>query len=111
MIKTSVKKLLSKAKVPIKSKMSTEEAYSILNTCSSKPKGTCYTTNKIVNTYDLQIVIPAYNVEKYIKECLDSVCGQHSKYNTLVTIINDGSTDKTGQILTDITSKNWGGGQ
>lgn len=111
MIKTSVKKLLSKAKVPIKSKMSTEEAYSILNTCSSKPKGTCYTTNKIVNTYDLQIVIPAYNVEKYIKECLDSVCGQHPKYKTLVTIINDGSTDKTGQILTDITSKNWGGSE
>lgn len=106
MIKTSVKKLLSKAKVPIKSKMSVEEAYSLLNTCSPKPKGICYTTNKIESAYDLQIIIPAYNAEKYIKDCLDSVCSQHSKYRTLVTVVNDGSTDETEHILAGIISKN-----
>lgn len=108
MIKTSVKKLLSKAKVPIKSKMSIEEAYSLLNACSPKPKGTCYTMNKIENTYDLQIIIPAYNAKQYIKDCLNSVCGQHSKYKTLVTVINDGSTDGTEHILAGITSENGG---
>lgn len=109
MIKTSVKKILSKAKVPIKSKMPIEEAYSFLNACSPKPKGTCFTTNKIKSTYDLQIIIPAYNAEKYIKDCLDSVCSQHSKYRTLVTVVNDGSTDETEHILAGITSENGGG--
>ena len=108
MIKTSVKKLLSKAKVPIKSKMSIGEAYSLLNACSPKPQGTCYTMNKIENTYDLQIIIPAYNAKQYIKDCLNSVCGQHSKYKTLVTVINDGSTDGTEHILAGITSENGG---
>ena len=111
MIKTSVKKLLSKAKVPIQSKMSIEEAYSLLNACSPKPNGTCYTMNKIENTYDLQIIIPAYNAEKYIKDCLDSVCSQHSKYRTLVTVVNDGSTDETEHILSGITSENGGGSE
>lgn len=111
MIKTSVKKILSKAKVPIKSKNSIEEAYSLLNACSPKPNGTCYTMNKIENTYDLQIIIPAYNAEQYIKDCLSSVCGQHSKYKTLVTVINDGSTDGTEHILADITSENGGGSE
>lgn len=108
MIKTSVKKMLSKAKVPIKSKMSIEEAYSLLNACRPRPNGTCYTINKIENIYDLQIIIPAYNAEKYIKDCLNSVCSQHSKYKTLVTVINDGSTDGTEHILTAITSENGG---
>ena len=108
MIKTSVKKLLSKAKVPIKSKMSIEEAYSLLNAYSPRPNGTCYTTNRIESVYDLQIIVPAYNAEKYIKDCLDSVCNQHSKYRTLVTVINDGSTDGTEHILAGITSENGG---
>ena len=111
MIKTSVKKLLSNAKVPIKSKMSIEEAYLLLNTYSPRPNGTCYTTNRIENTYDLQIIIPVYNAEKYIKDCLDSVCSQHSKYKTLVTVVNDGSTDETEHILTGITSGDGGGSE
>lgn len=91
--KNKREKILSKAKVPIKSKMSIEEAYSLLNACSPKTNETCYIMNKIENTYDLQIIIPAYNAEQYIKDCLSSVCGQHSKYKTLVRVINDGSTD------------------
>ena len=105
------KKILSKAKVPIKSKMSIEEAYSHLNACSPRPNGTCYTMNKIENAYDLQIIIAAYNTEQYIKDCLNSVCGQHSKYKTLVTVINDGSTDGTEHILAGITSENRGGSE
>ena len=65
--------------------------------------------NKIENAYDLQIIIAAYNTEQYIKDCLNSVCGQHSKYKTLVTVINDGSTDGTEHILAGITSADRGG--
>ncbi|MBK1992427.1 glycosyltransferase family 2 protein [Campylobacter sp. 2018MI35] len=39
------------------------------------------------------VVIPIYNVEKYLKECLDSVINQTYK-NLQVILVNDGSTDK-----------------
>ena len=55
---------------------------------------------KIENTdYDLHIIVPAYNVEKYIDECLKSILQQKTKYNIFITVVNDGSTDKTGEKL------------
>ncbi|MDP2452513.1 MULTISPECIES: glycosyltransferase family 2 protein [unclassified Kaistella] len=43
------------------------------------------------------IIIPVFNVEKYIKECLDSVINQ--KFNDFeVILVNDGSTDKSASI-------------
>lgn len=44
----------------------------------------------------LSIIIPAYNLEKHIYGCLSS-CVNHS--NTEVIVIDDGSTDRTGQIV------------
>ena len=49
--------------------------------------------------YDLQIIIPAYNAEKYIEKCLNSILSQKTQYTYVITVINDGSTDKTSQIL------------
>lgn len=46
----------------------------------------------------LSIVIPAYNVESYISQCLDSLISQTSK-DFHAIIINDGSTDKTLDII------------
>ena len=49
----------------------------------------------------LSIIIPAYNVEQYIKPCLDSIL-QNSKESlseTEIIVINDGSTDNTLEIL------------
>ena len=43
------------------------------------------------------ILIPVYNVEKYLAECLDSVLAQtFSDYE--IILVNDGSTDSSGQI-------------
>ncbi len=44
------------------------------------------------------IVIPVYNVEKYIGKCLDSVFKQDYK-NYEVIVVNDGSTDKSMDIV------------
>ena len=46
----------------------------------------------------ISILVPVYNVEKYLEKCLDSILGQtFTKYE--VICIDDGSTDKSGDIL------------
>lgn len=46
------------------------------------------------------VVIPVYNVEKYLAETLDSVISQTVGFeeNIQVILVNDGSTDKSGDI-------------
>nr|ABZ79881.1 unknown [Campylobacter jejuni] len=44
-------------------------------------------------TKTVGVVIPIYNVEKYLRECLDSVVNQTYK-NLQVVLVNDGSTDE-----------------
>lgn len=52
----------------------------------------------------VSIIIPAYNVENYIKECLNSVVSQ-TYSNIEVLIIDDGSTDDSPRILTAYEQK------
>ena len=49
----------------------------------------------------VSIIIPAYNIEQYIEECLESIINQTYK-NIQIIIINDGSTDKTLDICSSI---------
>ena len=46
----------------------------------------------------VSVIIPVYNVEKYLTRCLQSVCGQTMK-DIEIICINDGSTDNSLQIL------------
>ena len=48
---------------------------------------------------DLMIVLPVYNVEEYLVECLESILQQKTKYSYKVVAVNDGSTDNSGTIL------------
>lgn len=43
------------------------------------------------------IIVPVYNVEKYIYECVDSLIKQTYK-NIEIILIDDGSKDKSGTI-------------
>lgn len=46
----------------------------------------------------VSIVIPVYNVEKYLRECLNSVCSQ-TLTDIEIICVDDGSTDQSGSIL------------
>ena len=45
----------------------------------------------------ISIIIPIYNVEKYIRKCVDSILNQSFKSFELI-LIDDGSDDKSGEI-------------
>lgn len=52
----------------------------------------------------ISIIIPVYNVEKYIERCLDSIVNQ-SYSNLEIILVDDGSTDLSGEICDSYKSK------
>ena len=52
----------------------------------------------------LSVIIPAYNSEGFIKETLDSVLKQSLK-DIEIVVVNDGSTDSTGDIIASYCEK------
>lgn len=52
----------------------------------------------------VSIVVPVYNVEKYLKECLDSIIKQKLK-DIEIICVDDGSTDNSLQILKEYELK------
>lgn len=48
----------------------------------------------------ITVIVPVYNVEKYLPECLDSLACQTYK-NLQVLVVNDGSTDSSPQVIED----------
>ena len=52
----------------------------------------------------VSVIIPVYNVEKYLRACVDSVIGQ--TYPDLqIILVDDGSTDASGQICDEYAGK------
>lgn len=49
--------------------------------------------------YDLSIIIPAFNSEKFIEDCLSSIIKQELKYKVEIIIVDDGSSDETVDII------------
>lgn len=52
----------------------------------------------------VSIIVPVFNVEKYLRQCLDSILGQ--TFNQFeVIIVNDGSTDNSGAICQEYEAR------
>jgi len=52
----------------------------------------------------ISVVIPVYNVEKYIRECVESVLSQ-TLSDIEVILVDDGSPDNSGKILDEYATK------
>ncbi len=50
---------------------------------------------------DLTVIIPLYNQEKYIRECIESVCNQVID-GLQIVVVNDGSTDSSLEICNEL---------
>ena len=56
------------------------------------------------NDFLFSIIVPVYNVEKYLSQCFDSITGiEEDLYE--VILVNDGSTDDSEKICKDIVKK------
>ncbi len=52
----------------------------------------------------ISVIVPVYNAEKYLYECLESIRKQTYK-NIEILLINDGSTDNSAQICNEFSKK------
>jgi cellulose synthase/poly-beta-1,6-N-acetylglucosamine synthase-like glycosyltransferase len=57
-----------------------------------------------INYPKVSVIIPVYNTEKYLCQCIDSVVNQTLK-DIEIICINDGSTDSSLQILNEYSNK------
>ena len=52
----------------------------------------------------ISVIVPVYNVEDYLRKCLDSIVNQTYK-NLEIILIDDGSTDNSGKICDEYAAK------
>lgn len=52
----------------------------------------------------ISIIVPVYNVEKYLPQCIESIINQTYE-NLEIILVDDGSTDKSGSICDEYSEK------
>lgn len=52
----------------------------------------------------ITIVVPIYNIEKYVEKCIESIIGQTYK-NIEIILVDDGSKDNSGKICDEFATK------
>lgn len=77
-----------------------DDARSILTKASPKPIGHYDNIQnpETDNELDLSIVVPMYNVEQYLEECLLSILSSETQYSYEILCIDDGSPDNSYNI-------------
>ena len=58
------------------------------------------------NRMDLSIIVPIYQVEKYVRPCMESIFNQGIDDNRFeVIIVNDGTKDRSMELIADIINQ------
>ncbi|MCL2280811.1 glycosyltransferase [Candidatus Saccharibacteria bacterium] len=72
---------------------------------AGRKKSIKYLNNSLrIDSPLVSVLLPAYNVEKYIAECLDSIIAQ-TYQNIEIIIVDDGTPDKAGEIADEYAKK------
>ena len=81
---------------------SADEARDILESASPRPAACNLPVSRDwpdAPEVDVSVVVPCYNAEAYVEECILSVLGQRTSRSLEVIAVDDGSADGTGAIL------------
>lgn len=96
-IKFNFKKLTAK-KCTVN--LTLDEAKDIINNVYPKPESNPVYENPPINEdIDLSVVIPVYNYVDIIKQNVESILNQKTKYNYEVILVDDGSTDGAREVI------------
>ncbi|MDO4340593.1 MAG: glycosyltransferase family 2 protein [Eubacteriales bacterium] len=77
-----------------------KEALAFLNSVHPYPKNIMVSVPlKKERSIDLSIIVPAHNVEKYIRQCMESILEQKTSYSYEVIVVENASSDKTWEIV------------
>lgn len=57
-----------------------------------------------MNSELISVIVPVYNVEPYLKRCIESILNQTHK-NIDVILVDDGSSDDSGSICDEYAAK------
>jgi len=100
-LKKAAYRLYSMLYNPIYKHFTPNEGIKYLDRLSPDKGKSCICRNNISSRpeFDLQIIVPVYNAEKYVKECIDSILSQKTHYSFLLVIVDDGSTDSGPEEL------------
>lgn len=66
---------------------------------------TMETGNKETNKLIVSVIMPAYNEEEYIEQALESACMQQGDFYVEVLVIDDGSVDRTKELVAGFEAK------
>lgn len=55
-------------------------------------------------TNKISVIVPVYNIEKYIQQCIESIVNQTYK-NLEIILVDDGSTDNSGKLCDDYAAQ------
>ena len=83
----------------MRTELTDEQAESILQAFLPRSKPSFCQENQIDPQFDVMIIIPVYNVESYLEQCIDSILNQQTSYTYQAVFVDDGSTDGSGAIL------------
>ena len=52
----------------------------------------------------ISVIVPVFNVEKYLERCVETIVNQTYK-NLEIILVNDGSTDNSGELCDELAKK------